>query len=49
LLSPLAGNLRALCPSCGTMMHKRMRRDGLVALSGILDVSIVEARLRLSE
>jgi hypothetical protein len=25
-LTPTLGNLRAICPTCGTLMHKRMKR-----------------------
>lgn len=48
-LTPSAGNLRAICPTCGTMMHKRIRRDALSALGSILDVTIAEAPPRLRE
>jgi hypothetical protein len=49
LLSPTMGNLRAICPTCGTLMHKRMKRAALEALSGILDVTFAQAIPRLSE
>lgn len=48
-LTPSTGNLRGICPTCGTMMHKRMRHDALLALGSILDVTIAEAPSRLRE
>lgn len=48
-LTPSTGNLRGICPVCGTMMHKRMRHDALSALGSILDVTIAEAPSRLRE
>jgi excisionase family DNA binding protein len=42
-LSPSSGNLRALCPVCGTLMHRGVSTAKLAALRVILDVSIVEA------
>lgn len=48
-LTASTGNLRAICPTCGTMMHKRVRRDVLSALGSILDVTIAEAPSRLGE
>jgi hypothetical protein len=42
------GNLRALCETCGTVMHRRARRSTLsVAMPGI-EVQITEAASRLS-
>jgi excisionase family DNA binding protein len=48
-LTTVIGNLRGICPSCGTLMHKRMKRDALELLGGILDVTIAPAISRLSE
>ena len=38
-LTPDGGNLRALCASCGTLMHKRISARHLAALMAILDLS----------
>lgn len=44
-----AGNLRALCETCGTTMHRRARRDDLgVILPGIA-VRIMGAQGRIAE
>lgn len=42
-LSPSSGNLRAICPVCGTLMHRRLSTANLEAVRDILDVTIVEA------
>jgi hypothetical protein len=42
-LSPSNGNLRALCPVCGTLMHRRLSTAKLAALGTIMDVAILEA------
>jgi len=41
-LTPTGGNLRAICPDCGTLMHKRVSRAALPALGGILDLSFAQ-------
>jgi hypothetical protein len=48
-LTPSTGNLRGICPTCGTMMHKRIRRDVLQSLGSILDLTIAQAPSRLRE
>jgi hypothetical protein len=48
-LTPSRGNLRGICPTCGTMMHKRIRRDALPSLGSILDLTIAQAPSRLRE
>jgi DNA-binding XRE family transcriptional regulator len=49
LLTPVIGNLRGICPTCGTLMHKRMKRTALEAIGGILDVTFAQAIRHLSE
>lgn len=44
-----SGNLRALCPACGNLMHRRTSMAQLEAIRAILDVAIVERRLRLND
>jgi hypothetical protein len=48
-LSPTLGNLRAICPACGTLMHKRMKRAALDPLGAVLDVTFTRAVPRLRE
>ena len=42
-----AGNLRALCGDCGTIMHRRARRDALASIMPGLTVQITQASPRL--
>jgi hypothetical protein len=44
-----AGNLTAICESCGAIMNRRARRDALSAIMPGLDVTIRQAQPRLSE
>jgi hypothetical protein len=41
-LTPTNGNLRGLCPTCGTLMHRRTSLKQLEQIRAVLDVSIVE-------
>jgi excisionase family DNA binding protein len=41
-LTPTNGNLRGLCPTCGTIMHRRTSLQQLDQIRVSLDVSIVE-------
>ncbi len=43
VLTAATGNLRGLCPACGTMMHRRMALAQLESIRTILDVTIVES------
>lgn len=47
--TPSTGNLRGICPACGTMMHKRIRHDVLLSLGSVLDLTIAQAPSRLRE
>jgi excisionase family DNA binding protein len=49
LLTPTTGNLRAICPTCHTLMHKRIRRDALEPIGKILAVTFAQAPPRLRE
>lgn len=42
VLTASTGNLRGLCPACGTMMHRRTSLAQLEQVRTILDVTIVE-------
>lgn len=48
-LTPSTGNLRAICPECERLMHKRVRRAALPALMAIFDVSVSEEPPRLRD
>jgi hypothetical protein len=41
-LAPKTGNLRAICPVCFRLMHKRIRCDALEALREVLTVTITQ-------
>ena len=43
------GNLKAMCETCGTMMHRRARLAAVAAIMPGLDVQRREAGLRLME
>lgn len=45
---PASGNLRAICDTCGTVMHRTAKRDDLARIMPGLAVQFVEAPLRLS-
>jgi hypothetical protein len=49
LLTTKTGNLRAICPECGLLMHKRIRCDAIGALAPILNLTITQAIPRLRE
>jgi hypothetical protein len=44
-----SGNLRALCPDCGSLMHRRTSASQLAAIRALLDVAIVERQPRLND
>lgn len=44
-----SGNLRALCPECGSLMHRRTSHAQLKAISAFLDVTIVGAPPRIDD
>jgi len=43
------GNLRAICPTCGTLMHRRTSVSQLETIRGFLDVTLVEQYPRLRD
>jgi hypothetical protein len=49
VLTATTGNLRGLCPVCGTMMYRRMALGQLEQVRANLDVTIVEAVRRLKD
>jgi hypothetical protein len=42
VLTATSGNLRGLCPVCGTMMHRRMAMTHLERIQANLEVTIVQ-------
>ena len=48
-INSAAGNLKAMCETCGTMMHRRTRPADLAARMPGLDVQITEAPLSIGE
>jgi excisionase family DNA binding protein len=48
-LTPTTGNLRALCNTCTTVMHKAVPLAALQALAGILDVTVQRATEHITE
>lgn len=44
-----SGNFRALCPDCGSLMHRRTSASQLEAIRAFLDVAIVERQPRLND
>ena len=45
----VTGNLKAMCETCGTMMHRRTRLASIAANMPDLDVQRTEAATRISE
>ncbi|MDR3449587.1 MAG: helix-turn-helix domain-containing protein [Alphaproteobacteria bacterium] len=48
-LTPTDGNLRALCPTCQCLMHKRVSRAALEGLRATLEVSWAQAPPHLKD
>lgn len=48
-ITATGGNVRALCAECSTVMHKRISKAQLAALSANLDVTIMQAHEPLSD
>lgn len=48
-INATSGNLRALCPECGSLMHRRTSHAQLEAIRLFLDVTIVEAPPRIGD
>ena len=49
VITETSGNLRGLCPSCGSWMHRRTSYAQLELIRSQLDVTIVEASRRLRD
>jgi hypothetical protein len=48
-LTPVSGNLKALCAECGTLMHRRTRWADIGAIMPGIAVQVSGAQPRLSE
>ena len=48
-INATSGNLRAICPECGSLMHRRTSHAQLQAIRVLLDVTIVEALPRIDD
>jgi len=46
-VNAVSGNMKAICETCETIMHRRVRLAGLAATMPALDVRIMEAPARL--
>jgi excisionase family DNA binding protein len=49
VMTPTSGNLRAMCPTCETLMHRRTSLSQLEEIRGFLDVTMVERSPRLRD
>jgi hypothetical protein len=49
VLTATSGNLRAICPTCGSLMHRRTSIAQLELIRAELDVTIVETSPRLRD
>lgn len=49
ILTTTSGNLRALCPTCGSWMHRRTSYSQLERIRAELDVTVVEPSPRLRD
>ncbi len=48
-ITATSGNLRGLCPDCGTFMHRRAALRKLASVGAGLDIAFPQAALRLRE
>ena len=48
-LAASSGNLRALCETCSTIMHKRVAVARLEVLKAVLDVTVMHEGERIGE
>ena len=49
VLTATSGNLRAICPTCSSLMHRRMAAAQLELIRAQMDVTIVEPSPRLRD
>ncbi len=48
-ITSTSGNLRGLCPDCGTLIHRRVSRTQLDEFRAFLDITIPQALPRIRE
>jgi hypothetical protein len=48
-MTDTAGNVRAICPECGTFMHRRVALANLATVCAGLDIAFPQAARRISE
>jgi hypothetical protein len=48
-LTTTTGNLRALCSTCTTVMHKAISKAAIKALEGIVDVTVKQAAKHITD
>lgn len=48
-LGPASGNIRAICPECGTFMHRRAQRHRLDAVMPNIAVKLQQREQRLTD
>ncbi len=46
-ITPMSGNLIAICPVCEGLMYRRVARDGLARLRGVLEITVRQAAATL--
>jgi uncharacterized C2H2 Zn-finger protein len=49
VITATSGNLRGLCPTCGSLMHRRTSYAQLHVVRADLDVTVVERSPRLKD
>jgi hypothetical protein len=48
-MTDTAGNLRAICPACGTFMHRRVALANLATVCAGMDIAFPQAARRISD
>ncbi len=48
-MTDIAGNIRAICPKCGTFMHRRVALAYLATVCAGMDIAFPQAARRISE
>jgi hypothetical protein len=46
-ITATTGNLRGICPTCGRLIHRRVKRAKLAAIQGKLEVTFTDAESRI--
>ena len=48
-MTDTAGNVRAICPECGTFMHRRVALANLATVCAGFDIAFPQAARRISK